>query len=329
MKHKPLHPVVSLMLLIAVFPLIAAPSTGGRPYSTKANPVLELEGAVAGYLLSAEGGYPYAEVVPEKIGPDRIQKKHLGMIRYEDITLSFGLNMSGEVYAWIRETLSGNGSRKNGAVIMADYQGQIVKRIDFYNARITEIIFSPFDASSKSTGMIKLKLSCDFSRESQPGGSIARAAGTKQKAWTQNNFRLKIDGLEAALTRVTRIESLTIRQMISKDMNGNPRFPTETTYVDALNLSVVLPEEDAAPLKQWMGTVAEKNGSIEVLSANMQETLFTLNLSNIGLIRLAPEPTTRGADVQLNIKADMFLEKVDFNITSEDDEPATPSRRSS
>ena len=55
---------------------------------------LELDGLFAGWVFSTEGGNATGDVVVEKVGEDHIERKHIGGVKYEDITVTCGTGMS-------------------------------------------------------------------------------------------------------------------------------------------------------------------------------------------------------------------------------------------
>ena len=92
---------------------------------------IELDGALAGWVQSADGGSAVADVVVEKLGAGSlIAKKHIGNVKYEDISISCGTGMSKGFYQWIKDSMDGKAPRKNGAVRF--YPQKI--RFDFANA---------------------------------------------------------------------------------------------------------------------------------------------------------------------------------------------------
>ena len=113
--------------VIAAVPVILKPSqaqaqedaaalVGADPRGyTAGRFALEIDGAHAGWLHSAEGGHATSDVVTEKVGADMIQKKHLAGVKYEDISISCGTGMSKAFYDWIQDSFDHKASRKNGA----------------------------------------------------------------------------------------------------------------------------------------------------------------------------------------------------------------------
>lgn len=332
MKHMRPSPALSLFILIATLPLIAAPSLNERGVYASAQYVLELDGAMAGHLFSAEGGNLYGEVVNEKIGTDRIQRKYVARPKYEDLTIVCGAGMTPELYDWIKGSLTGNGSRKNGAVVMVDHRGQVTSRLNFYNAIIKEVSFPVFDTASKDGGKITLKLSCGYTQRDYSGGAVSmNAFSQQQKKWLLCNFQLKIDGLDQAVAKASKIEALTITQRVSHDTVGNAKFNTDTTFIEVSHLTITVPDDYAGSLRQWMDNIVingnrgdERSGVIDVLAPNKQDILFSLTLSNLGIFKLTPDQNKTGVRT---IKADMYCEEVDF-INMEDTTTTDSSRKS-
>src|SRR3954467_12743083 len=56
--------------------------------------LVELDGSAAGFVDSFEGGDVFSDVVVERIGADGIAHKHLAGVRYDDLALVVGANMS-------------------------------------------------------------------------------------------------------------------------------------------------------------------------------------------------------------------------------------------
>jgi len=334
MKHMRPSPALSLIILIATLPLIAAPTLKDRETYASAQYVLELDGAMAGHLFSAEGGNLYGEVVNEKIGTDRIQRKYVARPKYEDLTIICGAGMNPELYDWIKGSLNGNGSRKNGAVVMVDHAGQVTSRLNFYNAMIKEVSFPVFDSASKEAGKITLKLSCGYTQRTDSGGSVSmNAFSQQQKRWLLCNFQLKIDGLDQAVARTSKIEALTITQRVSHDTVGNAKFNINMTYIEVSHLTITVSDEYSDSLRQWMDNIVingnsgdERSGVIDVLAPNKQDILFSLTLSNLGIFKLTPDETDAGKTGIRRIKADMYCEEVDF-INMDEENTAASSRK--
>lgn len=101
---------------------------------------LELDGQFVGILVAVEGGSSFADVVPEAVGPDMIQRKRPGPPRFEDIVLDVDFSqITKPLSGWIGDTLSRGPAPKNGAIVYTDFNYKEVKRLEFMGAVITEI----------------------------------------------------------------------------------------------------------------------------------------------------------------------------------------------
>lgn len=287
---------------------------------------LELDGVFMGWVYKAEGGHAYSEVVTERLGPERIERKHIGNVKYEDITVQVGANMQKAFYQWMQETMAGQSSRKNGAIIAADYDYRETERLTFTNALITEIGFPALDAASKEPAYITIKISPETTRRTKPAGTPAKlpSVGGKQKQWLPSNFRLRIDGLEKATSRVNKIEALTVKQKVATESVGETRdYAIEPATLEIPNLVVTFSEHEADAWYDWAnsfiiqgenGADKEKSGTLEFLAPNLKEVLFSLSLRGLGIFKLAPEKMEAGNEQIRRVKAEMYVEEMAMSL---------------
>jgi phage tail-like protein len=293
---------------------------------------IEIDGVNGGWLSSAEGGQATADVITEKLGPDHIQKKHLAGVKYDDISVSFGTGMSKSVYSWIQDSFNHQYSRRNGAIIGADYNFKEYSRLTFTNGLISEIGLPALDASSKDAAKMSLKMTPEYTRTTTTQGGGASIAGKYainagvQKKWTPANFRLRIDGLEDPCTRVTKIEAITLKQKNVDNAVGEMRdFEREPAYLEVPNLVITTAESHALPIYQWHedfvikgnnGDAAEKGGTLEFLTPNLQEVLFTLTFAHLGVFKITPDKVESGAEGIRRVKVEMYCEEMKFDYKS-------------
>ena len=267
----------------------AQPQRGGRSY-VAGKYALEIDGQFAGWIESVEGGQATSGVESGRAGLE--QKRGLGA-KYEDIRVNCGTGMSRSFYEWIQASLEGRSSRKSGAVIACDYNYKEKSRMVWNNAVITEVGFPACDASARDAGMLSITFSPEAIREqTSPGGGSSYSVGRSaiQKRWLPSNFRLQIDGLEAACTRVNKIEAIVVGQGRSK--GGEARGMAGG--LQASNLVVTLPEADAAAFSKWhegfvkgnAGRESEKSGTLAYLTPDLREAFFTLTFRGLGISRV-------------------------------------------
>ncbi len=317
----------TFMLLCLFFPFIAAPRVLDSGNYTAGKYALELDGVMVGYLWSAEGGEPTGAVVTEKLGPDHVQRKHIGAVKYEDITITCGTSMSSAFYQWIKDTFDYKSTRKNGAIVTMDYSYRVLSRMMFNNAMIKEVGFPALDASSKDTAKLTVKLAIEYSTKSNSTAPVAGGAfGPKlEKKWLPANFILRIDGLDDAMIRVNKIDPIIIKQKIVENVVGGQRdYEKAPSSIEFPNLVVTFPESHAASVEKWRDDFivrnnnSEKTGSLEFLSPNLQDVYFKLTFTNLGIFKLASDKIESGSEKIRRSKAEMYCEEMKFDVGNAD-----------
>jgi hypothetical protein len=285
---------------------------------------LELDAFTAGWVESAEGGAAMADVIEEKAIPYHIVRKHIAGLKYEDITVNCGTGMSKALYDWISDTLEGKYVRKNGALVGVDYNFKPQSRLSF-RGLIKEVGFPAPDGSSKDAAKLTVKIAPDYARQEAPtagaGGSGAKSGADQQKKWLCANFRLKLDGLNC--TRVSRIEPLVLKTVIVENPVGEMReYEKEPAHIEVPDLVVTLAERDAQDFHTWhedfvirgnSGEDKEKSGTLELLAPNLQEVLFTLSFSGVGIYKLASLRADATETIR-RVTASMYCEEMKFAV---------------
>lgn len=280
---------------------------------------LELEGSVVGYLHSYEGGNIYAEVITEPPGPDGIQKKHLGQPQYEDVRVQFGLSMGKELYEWIRSLLDKQVVTKNGSILTLDVNGKIIEEIQFVDALISEITFPAADGSSKEPAYLTVQITPEHTRRKAGSGQTPPLPTRKAiKKWLPSNFRFELGNLPCK--RVASIESFSILQQVNRATVGEWRdFERQPGHLEIPNLRVTLSAADAPDWYAWfdefvvMGNNTddrELSGSLTWLGPDLKTELATLNLSHVGIFRLAPDQQASGSEAIRRVIADLYCEQM-------------------
>lgn len=316
--------VVAAALAVAwPSPAPAAVAVDPRSLATS-RPILELDGAMIGFLKSAEGGNAFSDVVTEPAGPNLVAKKHLAGVKYEDISLNVGTGMGPSLYQWIKDTLARKPPRKNGAVVTTNAQMSETGRTAFYNALITEVTLPALDAGSKDAAYITVNITPEYTRPMpSPGAKTSAPPSPKtEKIWLPANFRLRIDGLDAAAARAIRIEAIGFRQKPATSSVGESRdYAREPGRLEISNIVVTMPASYAKPFQDWYvdfvikgnnGDNREKNGTIEYMSPTLKETYFTLTLKHLGIFKLSPVKAEAGALPR--VRAEMYCEDMSFDF---------------
>ncbi len=297
---------------------------------------IELQHTLGGFVSSVSGGDAMADVVTEKLGSDHLTKKHLGPLKYDDITFKCGTGMSSQVYEWIatgfNQTSHARG-REDGAILYADYDNNEISRLTWTFGLITEFGMPMLDASSKESAQMTVKFSPETTRKTwnSSGKLIMPSDSGRQKQWLPSNFRLRIDGCEVGCSKVSKIDALTVKQKVTENALGEHRdHQKEPTSVEIPNLVIYLAESHAHEFYNWHqdfvisgnnGEDREKGGTLEYLTPNLQEVLFTLNFYHLGVFKISPdrmsaEPGTPekpdGPSPIRRLKVEMYCEDIKF-----------------
>ncbi len=286
----------------------------------------------AGWLASFEGGMPTSDVIAEKVGPDHLVHKHIGGVKYEDITLSFGTGMSREFWTWLEASLvKRDYVRKSGAVVASNFDLRETSRIDFYNAVVAELGFPALDASSKDAARVTCRITPEYTRVkvtprggSTVGGSQDRS---KQRKWHRSDFRYRDDNLNPEdCARVSQIEAITIKQTVQPFKVGELRdYQVEPTLIEYPNLVLTVPESHSETFWKWYDDFVvkgkcsqdqEHTAMIEYLTPNLKDVLLTLNFQGLGVFKMTPDKADSASEKIRSVKVECYCEKIDFQYNA-------------
>jgi phage tail-like protein len=296
-----------------------------RAYSA-AHFSLELDGNKdVGLFRSVEGGGIKTDVMTYQNGGNYDRWRQLGKPKFEDIKVSVGMSMSDVFYEWIAQFFTGAGTRKTGAIVAADFNYDERARREFSQALIKELTFPKLDGTDKSPAYMQLAIAAE-NIEFKPGNKAKLHFVEKpklQKQWTCCNFRLRLDGFdyEKVTSRVTKIDSFTIKQNIIEHHMGGFRAPIKCpSQMDFPQLSFYVPEVDAAPLMEHFtkrgvnGEVPGRlHGAIECFDNDInKQVLFTVEFFGCDILNVAPEKSDSGSEEAKLVKVDLYTESMKF-----------------
>ena len=276
-----------------------------------------LDGEMAGWLQSVEGGQAAGDAIAGRLGQYPVETKHIAGVKYEDITLTCGTGMSPHFYEWITATTNSQYLRKSGQIVTCDENFKPMSALDFSNAIMTEVGFPALDAASKDAAKMTIKMRPEWTRiNARPGGSVSGMTNTKaQKKWLPANFRLQIAGLDC--TRVNKIEAITVKQKVVESPVGASRgYQKESANVEVSKLVFTLPDVQAESFyKEAVGKRGpgnRKTGQLDYLSEDMRESLFTLKFTELVAVSLTPDKTGAGNETIRRVKVEMYSERMQF-----------------
>ena len=289
------------------------------------NLALELDGQYVCSVRSAEGGNAFAELVVETLGPDNLQRKRPGPVRFEDILIEVPAGEESKLLGgWINEFLAKSTSApRNGAIIYTDFNMNETKRLDFFNAVLAEVSLPVMEAAANKNPLaLMLRIIPQSTRLAGPSGKKPQGAlGIKQKMVISGNFRFNIQGLENACTRITKIQGIAAKRAKPVDAVGQQRLQEiKIGPLDCSVVSIFLPEADAGPFYAWLddtimkGKPTERAALLEWLDPTLKTVLASAQLGGLGILRYAPEPVKLGAERIGPVQVDLYCETMNLSL---------------
>ena len=277
---------------------------------------LELDGAGAGLPASAAGGDAVGDVVVAP-GPDGIQRKHIGAVRFTDIVLTCGIAMEKPFWSWLADTVSGKSAARNGALRILDFDRKERERLTFTNALVTEISFPALDGSSKEAFQFTVRIAPEFVRRERGDGTSV-IGNVKSKQALVSNFEVTLGDLD--LSRVAGVGPLTVRRPLAEDAVGAVRDVQLTPGpLEIGDLELTLSEAGSESIVDWHRTFVidgkssdaeEKSGSIALLDPARSDALLKLDLTGVGIFALERTAAAGGTDAISRLTARMYCEEL-------------------
>jgi hypothetical protein len=300
--------------------IAASPSTS--------NLMLELDGQPAGFVRTVQGGNAFADIIAEAVGPDLIQRKRPGPVKFEDLVIEVPVDRDAKsLNGWITDTLAKGPTQHNGAIIFADFNFTEVKRLEFFNAVLTEVTLPAADAvDGKKAALLTLRITPQTTRLAGGAGKKLSTLGSKSKGVLASNFRFNVQGLEQACKRISKVDQITAKRSATGAPVGQDKFrqpPSGSPGVlDCSTVRITLPEADAGPFYQWFDDTVlkgrpdgERPALLEWLDPTLQTVLATVQLGSLGIVRYAPEKTEAGAEARgPRVQIDMYCETIDLKL---------------
>jgi hypothetical protein len=202
----------------------------------------------------------------------------------------------------------------------------------FYEALITETTFPTLDGTSKEGGYIKCKLqpeSVVTTALDAPGPRILSDVSPLQKMWTPAAFRFSIDGIDD-MQYVNKIDSFTVTLQTKKLCTGASRFPEIVPLkLKFPNITGTISLMYADKLLKWhkdfirtqegpgiKDSSAQKSGSIEFLSPDRKQTIFRINLFEIGLVYVGINPSKANEEQIKRLKFELYVDRMNIEGSS-------------
>lgn len=284
--------------------VLPAPPRPGEQY------FLEIEGLAAGALGLFAGGERFMDTVFAST-KRRYPRKRPGALQFEAIEIAVSLDMAPGFWEWLAAALGPRPSLRRGAIITTDGSGQVLSRVEFSGAAITEVAFPALDASSREAAAIALKLAPEHVEHKSAAGQRSDVTGQAARRWGASNFHVSVDGMDFSAAKALKVSSITAQCGHS---------PTDPSSVS--NFTVTVPATTAEQLAEWhrqtirraaTGKASPRNATITYLAPDLSTTLGTMRLANAGILRLVPEKA-EGRSKARNFVATLYAESVALSV---------------
>ena len=111
---------------------------------------VDIQGVVAGHFTRVSGMSVDVQAIEyrEGGGPAHVRKLP-GRVSYGDVSLSYGVGTSAELWDWLTRTVNGEISRRNVSIIILDVDGQSERsRFNLNQSWVRSASFTPLDSLS-------------------------------------------------------------------------------------------------------------------------------------------------------------------------------------
>ncbi|HUQ01526.1 MAG TPA: phage tail protein [Kofleriaceae bacterium] len=312
-------------------------STGNNFYNDKplysgAHFTIEVDGIGKGIkdlptLRSVEGGGAKADVVSYQMGENGDIWRQLGKTKYDDIKLTFGLADVDGFRSWIYDFLQGTMTRKNGAILAADYKYKEQARRKFEQAMIVGLGLPKFDANDKNQANVTITLAPEkVTYEKGTGATITSQDPSEatQRRIAACNFTFSLDGFETETARTVKVEAMeikvkTIEHHVSYSGDKVSFEPTKVPgRLEWPNLVFSVPETDAEPFRKLhndrvTGTKKDQGqglGASLIFFNNKKEKMGEIQFMGVHIFNVQSEKSDASSEEMKLVKIECALEQI-------------------
>lgn len=277
-------------------------------------------------LADFEGGGVTAGVATEDPGTEGDPPlKNISSLTFEPMMIRTGISMGNSLYQWIRTTMDQTDIRRNGYIVSVNRDRRATSFRHFNNAVLSAITVPALDTGSKDSAFFTLVLEPrEILYKEGDASNRADAIDTAGKKWSCSAFRLQLGDLPC--TDVARIESFTIRQVLSPEVKGDFRVSTRMkSSLEIPNLKITFAPTMIQPWAAWFNEFViqgrnsqkeELSGTIGFLDSAGNET-GSIGLSQIGIFALSRKRKQEEANNRIShYVAELYVEKMTFNLAA-------------
>jgi len=248
-------------------------------------------------------------------------KKHIAQVSYEPIAIKAIPPLSAPLSACLADLCVGR-----SVPVTLELSGSDPKPLQATNAQLIEVQFAALDSGSKDTYEIIFVFRAESVRPlasaTTPSVKTARASRA-----LSSNFRFTLGALDTS--RVASIEPFIITRATVDNAVGVMRDPMlQSGATKFSNLVVVTADASGASWTAWRddflvnGNNADEkelSGSLTLLGPDMKVPLLSLQMSHVGIVRLAHNPAPSGTVARSS--ATLYCEQITLALPA-----TTPSQ---
>ena len=251
---------------------------------------LEMDGGMVGWLKSADGGYAKAQVSEYMDGRSTVPIKRVSGIEVEDLTISFGVDMSPRWWEWVSDVLGEKPAAAHDiAIVRTDYDGQTIERIILRQAMLKRIEFPIFDAAKREPVFFKAVITARSSQHQLVSGQGPALARTQ--AVMSHAFRFELGDLPT--TRTLTVVPPVVSIGITDGSTGDRMATTSSARTTVGDMTMIRGRsgEDMRYF-DWLRDLLEGRESggstmpatLSILGADLRQVLMTIHFDQVGLI---------------------------------------------
>jgi len=190
------------------------------------NFVLELAGETRGYLSSFSPPSMEVDEITQGLGPDWVTKKMHGGLKLGEATAVFNISETNTLLDWVASVWRKQCLEQDAAVMLADQNYEIKRRIDMMGCVISGVEFPAFDAKEgKKPVDVTVKFKPSDLKYGAGGGKLQAQLGMKAKNWLTCNWKIQIPGIKSEY--VMKVEPSKITPKTALEHHGAFRLPTQ------------------------------------------------------------------------------------------------------
>lgn len=278
-----------------------------------------------GIVQSVDGGGIKAELLTQPIGSDNLRVKNIGGVIIEPLTFQVGAALSKEFYDWVEASWKGNYARKDGSIVLCDFDLVPRHEMEFTQGLIVETTVPALDAGGKGPAYLTIKLQPETLVHNRTP-KLNRTRGqvpSDQKMFQTQSFSFALDHIDTH--NVSKIESFTIKQDVKPLMVGRLRTPQfEPTTLEYPNVTITTALEGSDDLFKWHKKFVidgdaqvedETTGHISLLTPNGKKVLLDVGLSGVGITGLTIEKSDsqQGRSAIKRVRAELYVTEMKFD----------------